>query len=183
MSILSRSSCLLVLSLAVAACDRGPKTTAAPAASASPTAKAVEPAGAPEGKTFGAGVKLAETTPIDTILANPKAFQGKTLRVEGMITDVCQQRGCWMELAGTAPGQKLRFKVVDGEMTFPVDAKGQHAVAEGVLSVHELSLEETKEYAEEQAKESGTAFDPATVTKPTVIARLDGTGAVIRPKK
>jgi hypothetical protein len=191
MSMMSRGLCLLVLCLPLAACDKGPKTGEAKAApgatqaAASGGTAAGQPAtatqaAAPAGQTFGAGVKLAETTPIATILADPKAFQGKTVRVEGMVTDVCPKRGCWFELAGASPGQKLKFKVTDGEMVFPLDAKGKQAVAEGVVAVRELSLEETKEYAEYEAKEYGKPYDPASITKPTSIVRLDGTGAVFR---
>ena len=163
----ARLLCIVVLSASVAACGKASKTDAAPA-----TAKET-------GKTFGAGVKLTETTPIDSILKDPKAWNGKTVRVEGMITDVCPKRGCWMELAGEQPGAKLRFKVTDGEMTFPLDAKGQRATAEGVIAVSELSIEDSKQYAEYQAKEYNLPYDPASITKPMVIARIDGTGAVI----
>jgi cytochrome c-type biogenesis protein CcmE len=136
------------------------------------------PVASPKGETFGAGVKLTTTTSIDSILAEPKKFAGQTVRVEGMVTDVCPKRGCWFEMAGTKPGQKLRFKVTDGEMVFPVDSKGKKAVAEGVVSVKELSLEESKEYAEYQAKEYKLDYDPAKVTEPMSIVRIDGTGAV-----
>jgi hypothetical protein len=64
---------LLLVLLAASACDKG--SNAAPAATTE-AAKA-------QGKTFGAGVKLAQATPIDTILANPKDWNGKTVRVEG----------------------------------------------------------------------------------------------------
>lgn len=193
MSMMSRGLCLVLMCLPLAACDKGPKTGEAKAA---PTATATGPgvtatapatattqAAAPTGATFGAGVKLAETTPIDTILADPKAYQGKTVRVEGMITDVCPKRGCWFDLAGGGPGKKLKFKVTDGEMVFPVDAKGKVAVAEGVVAVRELSIEESKQYAEYQAKEYGIPYDPASITKPTSVVRLDGTGAVFRDQK
>ena len=179
---------LLLSALVLAGCDKGPSKHDEPKVAAAPAvAPADKPVATPsatvDGTSFGAGVKLAETTPIDRILAEPAAFKGKTVRVEGMVTDVCQKRGCWFEMAGTAPGQKLRFKVTDGEMVFPVDAKGKYAVAEGQIAVHELTLEQTKEYAEEQATENGTKFDPASVTKPTVIVRIDGTGAVLRDKQ
>jgi hypothetical protein len=105
------------------------------------------------------------------------------VRVEGMITDVCPKRGCWFDLAGGGPGKKLKFKVTDGEMVFPVDAKGKVAVAEGVVAVRELSIEESKQYAEYQAKEYGIPYDPASITKPTSVVRLDGTGAVFRDQK
>lgn len=198
-SILSRTFALLLVGAPLlAACDKGPTktsqqavTTAAsptpaePAAAASPTQ--AEPAAAASatvtGTTFGAGVTLTEAVAIDAILADPAAYKDKTVRVEGMITDVCPKRGCWMELAGTAPGQKLRFKVTDGEMVFPMDAKGKHAVVQGVVAVNELTLEQSKEYAEYQAKEYGKPYDPASVTEPMRLVRVDGTGAVLRDQK
>lgn len=172
---------LLLGALLVAGCDKGPSKNAEPVSAAAPSA--VPAVATLEGKTFGAGVKLAESTPIASIIADPKAFQGKPVRVEGMITDVCQKRGCWFELVGSAPGEKLRFKVTDGEMVFPVDSKGKYVVAEGPIAVHELTMEQSREYAEEQASENGTKFDPASVTKPIQIVRIDGTGAVMRDKK
>jgi hypothetical protein len=166
---------VIVVGLA-AACDkqasqRPPEVQPASTASAA----SAEP---PKGQTFGAGVKLTEVTPIDAILAEPKKYDGKTVRVEGMVTDVCPKRGCWFELAGGKPGQKLRFKVVDGEMVFPMDAKGKRAIAEGVIAVKELTLEETKQRAEYEAKEYGKQYDPAAITAPTAVVRIDGTGAV-----
>lgn len=164
----------------VAACDQG-KGGEAKAAAQPAAATGAAPAKAEVvGTSYGAGVKLAETTPIDKILADPKAFQGKAVRVEGMITDVCPKRGCWLELAGSGPGKKLRFKVTDGEMVFPMDSKGKRAVAEGVVAVSELSIEESKQFAEYQAKEYGIPYDPASITTPTSVVRLDGTGAVFQ---
>jgi hypothetical protein len=182
-----RSRLFLVLVLAsLVACDKGPpkKSEAQTAAAATPTSAeqpapgVAAPAPAPAGQTFGAGVTLASATSIDAILTEPKKYAGQTVRVEGMITDVCPKRGCWFELAGGQPGQKLRFKVTDGEMVFPMDAKGKRASAEGVVAVKELSLEESKEYAAYQAKEYNLAYDPAKVTEPMSIVRIDGTGAV-----
>lgn len=177
-----RALALVVLAQSLlAACDKGPpKSSASSSASAATAPGATAPAasGQPKGQSFGAGVKLSASTPIDTILAEPKKFAGQTVRVEGMITDVCPKRGCWFEMAGTKPGQKLRFKVTDGEMVFPPEAKGKVAVAEGVVAVKEMTLEESKEYAAYQAKEYNLPYDPATITEPMAIVRIDGTGAV-----
>lgn len=173
----------------LAVCDVGPKSgNAAPsnppvATPSAPNTQLVAGASAVTGEKFGAGVKLTDSMPIETLLADPKAHVGKTVRVEGMVVDVCPKRGCWMDLAGTAPGQKVRFKVTDGEMVFPVDAKGKYAVVEGVVAVNELNLEETKQYVAYQQKEYGADRDPATVTEPMSIVRLDGTGAMLRDKK
>ena len=188
MSRIRLSACALMLLFA--ACDKGPtkgstKETPVATASAAPGASTAKAPEAASGDTFGAGVTLAATDSlaIDKLLSDPTAFKGKTVRVEGMILDVCPKRGCWMELAGSQPGSKLKFKVTDGDMVFPMDAKGKWAVAQGEVSVRELSLEESREYAEYQAKEYGKPYDPASITKPMQIVRLDGTGAIFRDKK
>ncbi|MBP9087037.1 MAG: DUF4920 domain-containing protein [Kofleriaceae bacterium] len=181
----------------LAACDKSTKSSGASAAKVAPVAAipapttppapaapvAAAPAGEVAGTKYGAGVTQTTTVSVEEVLANPQAYANKPIRVEGMVTDVCPKRGCWFEIAGSKPGQKLRFKVKDGDMVFPMEAKGQFAVAEGVLAVNELTIEQTKSMAEEQAKEYGTAYDPASITKPSTQLRLDGTGAVIRDQK
>jgi hypothetical protein len=173
------SSLLFVVAAALAGCDKGPPANASTTSTSGETEKKTPP----KATKLGAEVKLTEVTAIDKLLADPGAFKGKTVRVEGMITDVCPKRGCWMDLAGDKPGQKLKFKVNDGDMTFPMDAKGKWAVAEGVVAVRELSLEETKAKAEYEAKEYGKKYDPATITGPSLSVRLDGTGAQILDRK
>ena len=174
-----------------AACDKGPKTgEPAPAAKTVDTKSedtAAQPAAAVEAKvadtsgaqTYGAGVETIDTVSISDISADPKAFDGKTVKVEGMITDVCAKRGCWFEMAGNAPGEKARFKVTDGEMVFPMTAKGKKAVAQGKVIAQELSLEDTRAMEEHYATESGRKFDPATITEGKTVYRIQGTGAVI----
>ncbi len=174
---------LLATPLSIAACDKGPtkSTESAPAmASATAPTAAAAAKSVVSGQSFGAGVTLAETASIDAILADPVAFKGKTVRVEGMVLDVCPKRGCWMELAGKEPGHKLKFKVADGDMVFPPESKGKMAVAQGAIAVNELSLQDSKAQAEYEAKEYGKTYDPASITKPMVVVRLDGTGAVFR---
>jgi hypothetical protein len=170
----------LATSLFATACDKGPTKSSAEPAPAMASAAPAATKSVVSGQSFGAGVTLAETASIDAILADPTAFKGKTVRVEGMVLDVCPKRGCWMELAGKEPGHKLKFKVTDGDMVFPPDSKGKTAVAQGEIAVRELSLEDSKAQAEYEAKEYGKTYDPASITKPTVVVRLDGTGAVFR---
>lgn len=174
---LSSFTALAIAGALLGGCDKSSAAKPSPS-SAAPGGAA--PA-APAGKTYGAGVSAdAAAVKVDDLLANPRSYEGKTVRVEGMVTDVCPKRGCWIDLAGSAPGQKLRFKVDDGVMTFPMEAKGSQATVQGTVAVKELSIEESREYAEYQAKEYGAKVDPASITEPTLIVRIDGTGAVLR---
>ncbi len=105
------------------------------------------------GTQYGAGVTVAQPTTIETLLAKPADFVGKKVAVEGTITDVCQTRGCWMQLTDDK-GQSIRVKVDDGVIVFPYTAKGQKAAAEGVFEAVKLSPEQI---AARKAKAAGTA--------------------------
>lgn len=148
-----------------------------------PSAPAQGAAIALEGTKYGEGVTLTESVSMAQLLAEPNKWEGKRVRVEGEVTDVCQMRGCWFEMAGAQPGEKMRFKVVDGVMTFPTSAKGNFAVAEGTVRKIPLTLEQTKKALAHEAEETGKTFDPDQVKEPMTIVRLDGTGAVLRAKK
>lgn len=136
---------------------------------------------AAEGTVYGKGVAAGEPVAVSELIANPAAYVGKTVRVEGLVTDVCPKRGCWMNVAGDKEFQTIRIKVDDGVIVFPMDAKGKHAVAEGVFAKIDISREQAIEHARHLAEEKGESFDPAKAKDlPTVIYQIQGTGAVIR---
>jgi hypothetical protein len=88
---------------------------------------------ASEGTKYGEGVTLTAATPIADIVAAPETYLGKTVRVDGTVTAVCEEMGCWMELSDPAISKGLRFKVEDGVIVFPLSAKGRRASAQGAV--------------------------------------------------
>lgn len=128
-------------------------------------------------ETVGGGVTLTEATPIAKILAEPDAYVGKRVRVEGKVTDVCPMKGCWMEIAAPA-GERLRVKVEDGVLVFPADSKGKQAVAEGVVESIPMDREQYVGWMSHLAEERGEKLDPSTIGEgPFRILQLQGTGA------
>jgi hypothetical protein len=90
-------------------------------------------------------------------------------------------KGCWMDLVSDDKEHKIRVKVNDGEMVFPVEAKGSEAIAEGVVTKITMTKDEAVGYAKHLAEEKGQEFDVATAKDiPTVIYQIKGTGAVIK---
>ena len=86
--------------------------------------------------TLGAGVTLKDATPIAAIVKAPKDYVGKTVRIDGVATAVCEEMGCWMAVAESAKKDApvLRLKVEhDGAIVFPMSAKGKPVSAEGVF--------------------------------------------------
>ncbi len=127
-------------------------------------------------KKYGNGVSLKTATTVEQLLAAPEQYVGKTVRVDGVVTAVCDMAGCWMEIADqkAEPGnaKSLRFKVDDGVIVFPVAAKGKRASAEGVFE--KVGVAMAKEYAADQEKSKGGDTKNAVPS-----FQVKATGAVI----
>ena len=113
--------------------------------------------------TYGKGVTLKETTKISDIYATPDNYVGKAVKVEGVITDVCSKRGCWMLIGSDKEFQTIRFKVEDGVIVIPMEAKGKKGAAEGTLKKIEMTKGMTAIVPRKRA--------PATVIRLTTRAR------------
>src|SRR5262245_45193977 len=104
----------LILAAVVLAGPACPRTARAPAA--------------PRRTTYGKVTDGPVLRPSE-ILARLDDYDGKVVRVEGTVAAVCPHRGCWMDVAGT-DGARLRIKVTDGQIVFPVSAQGKRVIAE-----------------------------------------------------
>jgi hypothetical protein len=123
--------------------------------------------------TLGAGVKLKEATPIAAIVKAPKDYVGKTVRIDGVATAVCQAMGCWLAVAESdaKDAPTLRLKVEDGVIVFPMSAKGRKVSAEGTFE----SISGDDAHAKEAAQEHARADAKASAQ-----FQIKATGAVIR---
>ena len=109
---------------------------------------------------LGAGVTLTEATPIASIVKSPQDFVGKTVRVDGVATAVCQAMGCWLAVADSdkPDAPTVRLKVDDdGPIKFPMSAKGKQVSAQGVFNAiggDAHGQEAASEHAKHDAKAS-----------------------------
>jgi hypothetical protein len=127
---------------------------------------------------LGKPLAIAQPVALSTLLAHPGDYTGKTVQVKGKIVEVCQMMGCWLDLANE-DGQKVHIKVEDGVIEFPKDSAGKTVIAEGEFTKVKLTREEAVARAQEEAKDKGRKFDPASVKGPVTIYEIHGTGAVI----
>jgi hypothetical protein len=128
---------------------------------------------------FGTEVDAENVTKISTIMAQPDKYLSSPVTIKGTVVGVCKKRGCWMTIASDKRFENLRIKVRDGDMVFPMSAKGSQAIATGKLNKIEFDLERTKQIKAQQAIAKNEVFDPASVTEPLVIYQLVPTGVSI----
>lgn len=121
---------------------------------------------------LGTGVTVAEATPIKALIETPAAFVGKTVRIDGVATAVCEHMGCWLAVApeDDPKGATVRLKVEDGVIVFPVTAKGRKVSAQGVFE----QIAAGDEHATNAAGEHGKHDAKASKTY-----QLRATGAIV----
>jgi hypothetical protein len=127
-----------------------------------------------KGTIYGDGVKLTTSVKVADLLATPDQFLGRKVRVDGTIRAVCQSMGCWIQLADAEQSDGIQFKVDDGVIVFPKDAKGKRASAEGTFE----KIAADAEHEAEHAADAQHAANQPPVSQPPKY-RIKATGAVI----
>lgn len=142
---------------------------------------ALLPAFAADGTVYGKGVSSNPPVKVSDLLDHPDRYVGKAVAVEGLVVEVCEKRGCWMELAGDREFESMRIKVDDGVIVFPMSAKGRRAVAEGVFEKFELTAEQAANRAKHRAEKEGkSCSDEEAKNAPRAGYQIRGVGAVVR---
>lgn len=143
----------------------------------------LSPAAFAQDDIFGQPIKVKDAVQISEILAKPQKYLNKEIKVQGIVTNVCPMRGCWMKVQSDKKRQSLFIKVKDGEMVFPMSARGRHSVLQGKLVKRMMPIKEVIEVEREKAKKANKPFDPKSITKPRTVYMFVPSGVVIKEKK
>lgn len=170
-----RIASLLLALVLVAGC--------AETATDAPTETAVETANY---TPYGEPVALDDGAPTvapSSLLADPTAYDGETVRVEGTVAEVCQAAGCWLTLrdTGASDGETVRVLVPKDSAgsyvyTFPTDLGMVDVVLEGTAEVDTMGVDELRHYAEDEGRPQ-EEIDAITEPQPTVV--LTARGALV----
>lgn len=126
---------------------------------------AAGPLHAGEARKFGKPLAGLAPTPIAKVLEAPEA--GKSVRLEGKATGVCQNKGCWLELEQEGKSIHVTF---EGYAFFvDKDIAGKPVVVEGKVMVEKPDPEKV----EHLKKEGASAAAAAQVS-------LEATGVEVR---
>ena len=121
-------------------------------ASALLLAVACKPAEVP-GTAYGEALTLTDTTLVSAILDAPRSFVGQRVLVAGTVVQVCEEKGCWMQIAGDREHQMLKVKVEDGVIVFPLTARGHRAVVEGTMEAVAVTADAARAQARRHSEE------------------------------
>lgn len=133
-----------------------------------------------DGKQYGKKLTLKKTTNVSEILANSEKFVGKKVLIKGTIVDVCKKRGCWMDISSDKEFEKIKVKVEDGVIVFPLTAKGKTASVEGEVYAITSAVEECSNKEDHSGDEHGEECEHSKTKSEKTIYQIKGLGAVIK---
>jgi len=129
---------------------------------------------------FGAALSDAVPVRIAELLGQPEKYVGKSIKVVGLVDDVCPMKGCWVEILEKQSKETIRFKVRDDVIVFPAEAKGRTIVAEGILRRHQLNEARARAWLKHLAEEKGETFDESSHKGPLGFYQIEGRGAELQ---
>ena len=95
----------------------------------------------------GEPITVSDVTPVAKIAAEPVAFAGQQVRIEGTVKAVCQGRGCWVEVTDKN-GKSFLARSLDDSVLLPKDCAGRKIVVQGVVTALPQKAVEEAEAAE-----------------------------------
>ena len=113
---------------------------------------------------YGYMSKTYKVYGVDELIQNKDDYINSIVKVTGLIEEVCPMRGCWLQvISEDDKSKKIRFKVKDGDIVFPLSSKGRKVVAEGQFSVLSLNTKQAKNWKKHLAAEKGIDIDTASI--------------------
>ena len=96
--------------------------------------------GSTEVQKFGSPVTTRKAVDIAKLAKDPARFAGRKVRLEGTVKEVCQGRGCWVEVE--AGGASFLARSLDESVLLPKDCKGRRVVVQGVVKALPRTIKE-----------------------------------------
>jgi hypothetical protein len=82
---------------------------------------------------FGSPITEKDAVDFAHLAQSPAEFEGKTVRLQGVVQAVCQTTGCWMQVSSPS-GKAFQVKSLDGTVRLPKTCAGQKVIVQGVVT-------------------------------------------------
>lgn len=127
-------------------------------------------------KYFGDSIAQINPTKVADVKAKLGTKDSVAMQVEGKIVEVCQKKGCWMELQ-LDNSETMRVTFKDYAFFIPKDAAGKTVIMEGYAYNDTTSVPMLRHYAEDGG-ESQAAIDKITESEVAVV--FEASGVIIK---
>ncbi|NUM50270.1 MAG: DUF4920 domain-containing protein [Flavobacteriales bacterium] len=127
---------------------------------------------------FGDTINPAGAITTSEFLSKIKEVDSLEVKLEAKISEVCQKKGCWMDL-DLENGETMTVRFKDYGFFVPKNADGRMAVVEGWAKKDTTTVELLRHYAEDAGK---SKEEVEAITEPEIGYSFEAHGVVIKPK-
>ncbi len=128
------------------------------------------------GEAFGADFAPAEVVSYPDLLSEMAGQDSMYVTLRGTVSEVCQAKGCWMNIVGTEDGSGMMVRFKDYGFFVPKDISGREVVMEGVAFNTVTPVEELRHYAEDAGK---SEEEIAAITEPKEELAFLASGVIV----
>lgn len=129
-----------------------------------------------KGASFGAKIDDKDAVSMADMLKSMNGKGEMECKLTGKVTNVCQKKGCWMEIdKGNGTAMRVTFK--DYGFFVPKDASGKTAIMHGRVYMDTTSVEALKHYAMDAGK---TDAEIAKITEPELEMAFEADGVILQ---
>ncbi|MBK8502757.1 MAG: DUF4920 domain-containing protein [Saprospiraceae bacterium] len=128
-------------------------------------------------QSFGDQITVESAVSVTDLLAVLTRQDSVVAKVSGQINNVCQMKGCWMNISDVTATEPVFVQFKDYAFFVPKDAAGKEVVIEGVAYRELTTVEDLRHYA----KDAGQSEDEiAKITEPKEEIRFMAKGVLIK---
>ncbi len=114
---------------------------------------------------------------IARLLENPQSYEGKIIRTDGNVAEVCQTMGCWAIISDGINEIRL---VTQHKFFLPKDCAQSSVTVEGIFKVKEITEEQAKHYNDEAKNPKVKTED---IKGPQKVFMIEASGVLVAEKK
>jgi hypothetical protein len=130
----------------------------------------------PSTGSFGASIDKKGAISVQKLPQKLEDVQSVDIKVKGVVTEVCQAKGCWMTI-DLGEGETMRVKFKDYGFFVPKDAAGKTAIMQGVAQKEEVSVADLRHLAQDAGKSEA---EINAITEPRVELTFVADGVIIK---
>lgn len=125
---------------------------------------------------FGDTINMDGAVAVEQLISKLAGKDSLNIKLTGTIEDVCQKKGCWMNL-NIGNGQSMKVKFKDYAFFVPKDAAGKTVFIEGYAYNDTISVASLKHYAEDAGE---SKEEIAKITQPEISISFEANGVIIK---
>ena len=129
---------------------------------------------------FGQTVYGAKTTrdgavPASSLPSKMKGLDSLEVKVTGVVTSVCQMKGCWLQL-NIGEGKMMRVRFKDYAFFVPKNISGKTVVLDGYAYNSTTSVAQLRHYAQDAGKSNA---EIEKITEPEVNLEYEARSVIV----